>query len=67
MKNKLKNNIHSIAATILGLLTSVATALAIIDFDTFDFNSKKDLFKLFVIAMPAVGGYLSKIKETDTK
>lgn len=49
-------------ATFLGLLTSVATAIAVIDFNTFNFKNVNDLMKLFVIAMPAIGGYLSKIK-----
>lgn len=48
-------------ATILGLITSLCTAWAVIDFDTFQLE--KDWFKLIVIGMPAVGGYLSRIKE----
>lgn len=68
---KIKLNLHSAIATVLGLLTSVATALVVIDFDTFDFKKTNDLFKLFVVVMPAIGGYVSKIKsngktENDT-
>jgi hypothetical protein len=62
MKKYFKNNIDSVLATILGLLTSIATAMAVIDFDTFDFNKKGDLMKLFVVVMPAIGGYVSQIK-----
>lgn len=65
MKQKIKDNIHSILATILGLLTSCATALVVIDFKTFDFKSVNDLLTLFVVLMPAIGGYISKIKKTD--
>jgi len=65
MKNKIKNNLHSFAATILGLLTSAATAMVVIDFETFDFKKPNDLMKLFVITMPAIGGYLSQIKKQD--
>lgn len=59
-----KKNTNSIIATIVGLLTSVATAIVVIDFNTFDFNNPNDLMKLFVIAMPAVGGYMSQLKDT---
>ena len=62
MKQKIKDNIHSILATLFGLLTSVATAIAVIDFNTFDFKKVNDLMKLFVVAMPAIGGYVSQIK-----
>lgn len=67
MKKYIKNNINSIIATVLGLLTSIATAMAVIDFDTFDFNKKGDLIKLFVVVMPAIGGYVSQIKNNQNK
>ena len=60
MTQKKKN---SLIATILGLLTTVATAIAIIDFNTFNFKNTNDIMKLFVIAMPAIGGYMSQLKE----
>ena len=49
--------------TILGLFSALATALAIIDFNTFDFHKPNDLIKLFVVAMPVIGGYFTTIKE----
>ena len=61
-KTKLKYKFADYAATILGLLTSLATAFAVIDFDNFQFNKPTDLMKLFVIGMPAIGGFLSTIK-----
>lgn len=61
MTKKQKQN--SVIATVIGLLTSVATAIVVIDFNTFDFKNPNDLMKLFVIAMPAVGGYMSQLKE----
>lgn len=48
-------------ATILGAITSLCTAYAVIDFSTFDI--KKDWFKLVVIGMPALGGYMSSINK----
>ena len=54
-------------ATLLGLLTSIATAMVVIDFETFDFKKLNDLMKLFVITMPAIGGYVSQIKKQDEK
>ena len=48
-------------ATLLGAMTSVCTAYAVIDFNTFDI--KKDWFKLIVIGMPALGGYMSTISK----
>lgn len=58
-----KKKQNSLIATIVGILTSVATAIVVIDFNTFDFKSPNDLIKLFVIAMPAIGGYMSQLKE----
>ena len=65
MKNKIKKNIHSYVATLLGLLTSTATAMVVIDFEAFDFKKPNDLMKLFVITMPAIGGYVLQIKKQD--
>lgn len=58
-----KKKQNSLIATIVGLLTSVATAIVVIDFNTFNFKNPNDLMKLFVIAMPAIGGYMSQLKE----
>ena len=58
-----KKKQNSLIATIIGLLTSVATAIVVIDFTTFSFKNPNDLMKLFVIAMPAIGGYMSQLKE----
>lgn len=47
-------------ATLLGAATSICTAFAVIDIYTIDI--KKDWFKLIVIGVPALGGYVSTIK-----
>ncbi len=60
---KIKNVCKDKLATILGLLTSLCTAWAVIDFSTFDI--KKDWIKLIIIGMPAIGGYVSKIKSKE--
>lgn len=51
----------SMLATILGALTSVCTAWAVIDFDNFNFS--KDWIKLIIIGLPALGGYMSTINK----
>ena len=58
-----KKKQNSLIATIVGLLTSVATAIVVIDFNTFNFKNPNDIMKLFVITMPAIGGYMSQLKE----
>lgn len=60
---KIKSISKSALATIFGILTSLCTAWAVIDFNTFDI--KKDWFKLIIIGMPAIGGYISKIKSKE--
>lgn len=57
-KNKLNDNI----ATIMGITTSLCTAYAVLDVDALDFASVKTYFKLAIIGLPAVGGYMSTIK-----
>lgn len=49
-------------ATILGVLTTLCTAFAVIDIDTLDFKSINTYFKLFIIGVPALTGYFSTIK-----
>ena len=61
MKHKTRNYL----ATLLGIATSVCTAWAVVDFDALDFHNVKTYFKLIVIGLPAVGGYLSVIKDKD--
>ena len=63
---KLNKKQKSTAVTILGLLSALATALVVIDFNTFDWNSKNDLMKLFVVAMPVIGGYFTTVDSKDT-
>lgn len=61
-----QNNKKSNAATYFGALTSVAVAFAVIDIDAIQLNTYTDYiklgFKLFVIGMPALGGYYSQLK-----
>jgi ribose/xylose/arabinose/galactoside ABC-type transport system permease subunit len=62
---KLNKKQKSLAVTILGLFSALATALVVVDFETFDWNNKNDLMKLFVIAMPVIGGYFTTIENKD--
>jgi hypothetical protein len=57
-------NPKSTLATILGALTSVVTAIAVIDFNTFDITKFSNIMKLIVIAIPALSGYFSEFKTT---
>jgi hypothetical protein len=51
-----------LAATGLGIMTSLVMALALIDFDTIDFSKPNDIIKILVILLPAIGGKVSTIK-----
>ena len=51
------------AATGFGSLTSLVTALALIDFNTIDLTKPNDVIKLLVLALPAIGGHFSTVKE----
>lgn len=66
MRTKRKK-LNDYIATAMGLLTSLATAYAILDVDALDFHSFKTYFKLFVIGIPAVGGWMSTIKSKEEK
>jgi len=52
-----------LTATILGLLTSITTALAVVDLDALDYSLVSTYFKLAILCLPAIGGYLSEIKQ----
>lgn len=52
------------AATGFGILTSLVMALALVDFDTIDFNKPNDIIKLLVLILPAIGGKMSVIKNS---
>lgn len=54
---------HSLAASVLGFITSLCTAYQVIDYDTFDVTKKSNILKLFAVSLPAIGGLLSSIKE----
>ena len=58
---------RSVAATIGGLITSVCTAAALIDFEKFDWSKASDRLKLLVVIMPAIGGWLSEFKPVKKK
>ena len=59
---KLVNKNKSLIATVLGLLSAVATALAVIDFTNFNWKNPNDIIKIFIVAMPVVGGYFTTLK-----
>lgn len=50
-------------ATWLGIITSVVMATAVLDWDTLDFTLPSTYFKILVLALPALGGTVSTIKE----
>ena len=52
-------------ATVLGVATSLVSALVLIDFDTINWSSVNDWLKILVAALPAIGGYLSEVKGKD--
>lgn len=54
------NNDHK--STILGVLTSLVMATAVLDWDTLDFTLPSTYFKILVLALPAIGGTISTIK-----
>ncbi len=57
----LKNK-KSTLSTVLGLLATCATAMAVLNFDTFSFKNINDLVKLFIVLLPAINGYITEIK-----
>ena len=61
---KFSKKARSYAASIMGILTSLATAYAVIDFATFDI--KTDWFRLLVIGLPALGGMMSSVNQKGT-
>ena len=48
-------------ATVLGILTSIATALTFIDIDALNWHLPSTYLKLIVIILPAIGGGASEI------
>ena len=58
----ISNKKRSQWATFIGLLTSVFTALMVIDFNEFNFSKKENWLKILVILLPVFGGYNSTLK-----
>lgn len=54
-----------LAATAFGVITSLVMALALIDFNTIDLTKPNDIIKLLVVCLPAIGGKVSTIKESE--
>lgn len=50
-------------ATILGIATSIATALSVVDLDALNYHLVSTYFKLLVLALPAIGGYMSTLNK----
>jgi hypothetical protein len=59
----MKRKERSKTATLLGVATSLVTALVLIDFDTIDWYSVNDWLKILVAALPALGGSVSELSE----
>lgn len=53
------------AATVMGVLTSLVTALTLIDFNTINLKNPNDIVKLLVVCLPAIGGHVSQIKKKE--
>ncbi len=53
------------AATALGIITSLVTALTLIDFNKIDIQNPNDIVKLLVVCLPALGGGISQIKKKE--
>lgn len=54
-------------ATGIGLITTLAQAMAFIDFNTIDITKPNDVIKIAVVLFPAIGGWMSTIKKTEDK
>lgn len=52
-------------ATILGLLTTLYSALILVDLDTLDYNLPSTYMKLIGIILPTIGGYFSTVKSKN--
>ena len=61
--NKLRELNGALLATIFGIATSLCTAYAVLDFDALDFSMAKTWFKLVVVGLPAIGGYMSTLSK----
>lgn len=62
MSRKQRSN----TATLLGILTSLVTALVLIDFDTINWHSINDWLKILVAALPALGGSVSEVTKVGS-
>lgn len=60
MTKELKNKLADHSATIIGIVTAVASAWLTIDWVTFDI--KKEWPKLVLSAIIAIGGIVSQVK-----
>jgi len=52
-------------STILGILTSIVMATAVLDWDALDYTLPSTYFKILTLTLPAIGGTLSTIKEKE--
>lgn len=50
-------------ATIMGVATTLCTALAVVDLDTLDYSLVSTYFKLAIVCLPALGGYMSTLNK----
>lgn len=50
-------------ATLLGIATTLCTALAVVDLDSLDYSLVSTYFKLAIVLLPALGGYMSTLNK----
>lgn len=59
----MKKKTRSLVATWSGLATTILLAVEWIDFDSLDYGSVNTYVKLGLLMLPAVGGYMTEVKE----
>lgn len=63
--SRLTKEQKSSLATALGLISSIVTALAVIDFDNWNCRKPSDIMKVVIIVLPILCGHFTTIKDKD--
>lgn len=64
---KLKKHQRQRLASLLGVLTTLVTAVALVNFDTLVWTSVNTYVKLLILLLPAAGGIVSEVSESPQK